>query len=254
MPHYNLPLTWFACAGAGKSDEYVCWTRMQSEAGQPLEAIVKRKERERRSGEGTFFWGIGNAPPVIVKFLARAHLPVRVVFSIMKSNPKHSDAAPSRTVVWRGYIDAHGIERRLPSHVLVTSRGDTASGPKRAHYALICYSDAPLILRRGEGFNPGVYRNAGRNGAPVGASQVTVLLRRVEADHGGSGYEANLTAWLMGSYWVRLTRPLEFSPAKLAVLADYAGLEDADWLDAVASVCGETVLQAYPGAGAGTLI
>ena len=141
-----------ACADAAKREEYVCWTRMQAEGGQPLEAIVERKERERRAGEGTFLWGIGNAPALIAKFLARAHVPVRAVFSIMKSRPRLMDAAPSRTIAWRGYIDAHGIERPLPSHALVTSRGDTASGPKRAHYALVCYSDGPLVLRRGEGF------------------------------------------------------------------------------------------------------
>jgi hypothetical protein len=41
-----------------KSDDVdiICWTRMQSEAGQGLNEIVARKEVERFSGN-SFFWG-----------------------------------------------------------------------------------------------------------------------------------------------------------------------------------------------------
>jgi hypothetical protein len=53
------------------SDELICWTRMQSEAGQQLDAIMSRKELERRAGGGIFFWGVGNPPPRIINELAR---------------------------------------------------------------------------------------------------------------------------------------------------------------------------------------
>lgn len=79
-------------------DEYICWARMQAEAGQGLDEIVARKERERRAGGGTFFWGVGNAPAAIVNVLARAAMPVRAIFSVMKSRPKAVDVSPSRTV------------------------------------------------------------------------------------------------------------------------------------------------------------
>jgi hypothetical protein len=164
---------------AVRHDEYLCWSRMQAEAGQSLEIIVARKEHERRAGNGVFFWGVGNAPPAVGSVLARARLPVRAIFSIMKSRPKLIDAAPTRIVVWRGYIDEEGVERSLPSHALIVSRADSASGPKKLHYALMCYSPEPLVLKRGmESFDPSMFRNAGGTGAPVGNSQVTALLRR----------------------------------------------------------------------------
>jgi hypothetical protein len=151
--------------------EYVCWTRMQAEAGQPLERIIKRKEQERRLGGGVFLWGVGNAPALITNVLARAGVPVRIIFSVMKSKPKDADIAPRSTVVWRSYVDANGAERPLPAHALVTSRGDSTLSMKRVHYALMCRSDEELVLRRGERFDPSAFRNAGESGGPVGASQ-----------------------------------------------------------------------------------
>jgi len=215
-------------------DEYVCWSRMQAEAGQHLEAIVARKEIERSAGSGCFFWGVGNAPAVLSKTFARASVPVRAVFSIMKSKPKPSDLAPSRTVAWRCYIDAHGAERPLPPHALVTSRGDSSGGEKRFHYALMCHSVDPLAIRHGESFDPTAFRNAGGAGAPVGASQVTALLRRVVNDSAIAGYEANISAWLTGSYWVRLTDPVELDATRLALMADGAEHSAAKWCGLVA--------------------
>ena len=197
---------------------YVCWSRMQAEAGQALDLIVARKELERQAGDGIFFWGVGNAPSTAIKALARTSVPVQVVFSVMKSRPKATDAAPSRVVAWRRFVDAHGAERPLPEHALVTSRGDSDGGPKRAHYALVCYSAAPLALVRGQPFDHKAFRNVGGTGAPVGPSQVTALLRRVQEDS-PADYEVNLSACLTGSYWVRLTDPVELDVAKLAKLS-----------------------------------
>ncbi len=217
-------------------DEYICWSRMQAEAGQSLDAIVARKECERQAGAGSFFWGVGNAPAGVANVLARAGIPVRAIFSVMKSRPKPVDVAPSRTVVWRRYIGADGIERQLPAHALVTSRGDSAGGAKRVHYALMCRSDEPLKLRFGERFYPTAFRNAGGTGAPVGSSQVTALLRRVEVDREASDYEVNLSAWLNGGYWVRLTDPLELGTEKLAALANLGNVGPSCWCAAVAAI------------------
>lgn len=103
-------------------EEYVCWSRMQAEAGQGLAAIVARKEREREAGDGLFFWGVGNAPAVMTNALARLNHPVRVVFSIMKGKPKAEDLRPRQTLVWRKYLDTDGVERDLPPNALITSR------------------------------------------------------------------------------------------------------------------------------------
>jgi hypothetical protein len=216
-------------------EEYVCWSRMQTEAGQELEEIIARKELERRAGEGIFLWGVGNPPALVAKVLARARVPVRMIFSIMKSRPKLVDLAPSRTVAWRRYVDAHGAERPLPANALVTSRGDAAGGAKRVHYALMCRSDQPLRIRRGVPFDPSAFRNAGGTGARVGASQVTALLRRTGTDALGTDYEANLSAWLVDSYWVRLTDPIELDQDKLELLSRSAR-QDKGWLDLVERV------------------
>jgi hypothetical protein len=217
-------------------DEYVCWSRIQAEAGQQLDAIMRRKEIERQAGDGCFLWGVGNPPSRMAHVLARAGVPVRAVFSVMKSRPKPIDVAPARTLVWRRYIDLEGAERLLPPNVLVTSRGDSAKGAKRAHYALMCQSAESLAIRHGEQFDPAAFRNVGEAGGPVGASQVTALLRRVADDACPSSYEANFVAQLVGSYWVRLTDPIELDASRLNWLACAIQADTQGWLKTVSMV------------------
>jgi hypothetical protein len=100
----------------------------------------------------------------------------------------------------------------------------------------MCLSEEPLVIRRGELFNPAGFRNAGGTGAPVGASQVTALLRRVSEDPDGSDYEANLSARLTESYWVRLTDLCELDSNKLAMLQTLPELEPEAWCEAVAEI------------------
>jgi hypothetical protein len=241
-------------AAAVEGREYVCWTRMQAEAGESLTAILERKERERSVGRGVFMWGVGNAPPLIVRALARSDIPVTAVFSVMKSRPRSIDTAPPRSLLWRAHIDAHGIERLLPPHALVTSRGDTVSGAKVVHYALMCHSDRPLVLEHGRRFDPRCFRNAAGNHGPVAPSQVTALVRRVQVDHASGDYEANLTVMLTDSYWVRLTDPVELSPAEQALVTRSTRLSDVDRLRLVAELrCGPP-LAAHNSYRQGTLI
>jgi hypothetical protein len=198
---------------------YVCWTRMQAEAGQPLAAILQRKELERRAGRGIFFWGVGNAPSRLCRPLARTGVPVPVVFSVMKSAPKKIDESPTGLLVWNGYVDSEGVERPIPHHVLVTSRSMTGSGPKTVHYALICHSDVPLQLGN-DPFDHRQFRNAGTGGA-IGASQVTALLEpALDAPTTTPEYRQNLVAQLTDSYWVRLTRPAPIKEAELSAVLD----------------------------------
>lgn len=79
-------------------EDFVCWTKMQAEAGQPIETIVARKELERQAGDGMFMWGVGNAPALLINTLARLEQRVPVVFSLMKTKPKAVDLAPSGTL------------------------------------------------------------------------------------------------------------------------------------------------------------
>ena len=218
------------------SAEILCWSRMQTEAGQPLHAIVARKEKERAAGGGLFLWGVGNAPAVATSALARLSRPIPVVFSIMKTKAKAIDVAPARTVIWRRYIDSSGVERPLPLTALVTSRGDSPTRAKKAHYALMCCSNEPLALEYGTPFDHRAYRNAGAAGAPVGASQVTALLKRSRPTSENADYEVNLRAWLSESYWVRLTDPLELNARKILQLSSTEGIAPSDWPDFVAEL------------------
>lgn len=211
--------------------QYLCWTRMQAEAGQDLARIIARKEAERVAGEGLFFWGVGNAPSSLIPSLAKCGVEVPIVFSVMKSRPKRSDVAPSGVVVWNGYVDARGVERPVPNHALVLSRRDSPSGPKKAHYALMCFSAEPLTISRGEPFDHHAFCNASGRGAPVGASQVTALLKPSGTEELAAEYEANMRATLADSYWVRLTSPVELDDPEAIPQPD-----PSSWVDAVAEL------------------
>jgi len=218
----------------------VCWTRMQTEAGQDIRSIIARKELERRAGEGLFFWGVGNAPSRFVKaFVARGE-DVDVVFSQMKSRPKARDVAPEGVLAWRTYFDNDDVERPLPPHVLVTSRLEIGSGTKGVHYALMCRSDDELRLDDLGTFDPSAYRNIGDEGGPVGNSQVTALVVRTRAESPVSDYRINLRARLTGSYWVRLARPCivgeEALTAIISASARAEAIDGGDWIGMVSEI------------------
>jgi hypothetical protein len=210
---------------------------MQSEAGQSLDAILLRKENERRANGGTFYWGVGNAPSTMIGSLSRMESEIPVIFSIMKSRAKIHDSAPSSVVVWRRYIDAQGFERPLPPSALITSRGESGSGARKSkHFALVCNSREPLKIVMGVPFDHRAYRNAGVKGGAIGASQVTALVTPVEVEHQLAEYEANLTATLVEGCWVRLTDPVQLSENQIAIYNTPQALAPSEWRDFVADL------------------
>ena len=226
---------------SSEAREIVCWSRMQAEAGQQLSSILARKELERLACDGLFFWGVGNAPGSEPTRLARLGVPIQAVFSVMKSRPKMQDANASDLNVWRRFIDEHGDERELPDGVLITSRAAPQGARQRSHYALMCRSDERVALRDMGPFNPKAFRNVGGRGAPVGASQVTALLRLFDAGAPDSaGYRTNLRATLTGGYWVKLSDPVRLggqrTKALLGRLDEVAKLALGDWLDLVSAL------------------
>lgn len=152
-----------------------CWTKMGTEAGQTLDAIIRRKELERRAGNGVFAWGIGNSLGTSVD-LARQMSPggnVDVLFTPMKSAPKQTDVAPSQTFLWLSYIECDGRIAALPEHLLITSRGGVS---KKTHYALLCHSDSSIEEEAMESY---IYAASARNLASsnrIGPSQVTSMV------------------------------------------------------------------------------
>lgn len=181
---------------------------MGTEAGQTLGSIFRRKELERLTGKGTFAWGIGNslgsAPG-----LARQQSPsgeVDVLFTPMKSSPKAVDVTPSQICLWLGYHSHDNGIQRLPSHMLVTSRGD---GTKRAHYALICRSESPIGEEVDLGsFDMSEVRNLASDN-PIGASQVTSVVRYSRANSANQKtYRVAFKAKLHAEGFVRLASPV----------------------------------------------
>lgn len=214
-----------------RKEPIICWTRMQSEAGQGLAHIIARKDAERCANAGTFFWGVGNPPPLALASLVHKKKSVPMLFSIMKSRPKIQDSAPERVFAWRRFIDSAGITRPMPDSVLVTSRATARS----YHYALVCYSKRPILLDDLGPFNPAAYRNFGGTGAPIGNSQVTALLQRCNQLIGGDYRIAMVTA-LHRDLWVKLVDPIELTKVECSALNAVKGDSPAMWSRFVSSL------------------
>lgn len=182
-----------------------CWTRFGTEAGEPIEAILARKEAERQANDGIFFWGIGNSVAPALAELVRWVDEPAVLFSPIKSRPRRDDAEPSCVVRWLAAEGLAGEEFDLPTDTYVTSRWDPAR-PTGGHYALVCSSDEPLEIVDAGQLRFGALRNM-RSGAPLGASQVTAVVCREDTGD-GSEYSVAFRAVLAAPYFVRLRRPI----------------------------------------------
>ena len=181
-----------------------CWTRFGTEAGESFASILARKEAERRANDGIFLWGIGNSiGPAVSELVARVDTP-EVLFSPIKSRPRQVDVAPAHVVRWTRAEDLHGRAFDLPSASRVLSRW--TPGRRGAHYALVCASADALELDDRGCLSFGALRNL-RSGARLGASQVTAVVEREEANAGGSEYLVALRAALVAPYFVRLRQP-----------------------------------------------
>jgi len=195
--------------------ECFCWTRFGTEAGQSASQILARKEQERSANRGVFFWGIGNAiGPSMLELLRQTDTP-QALFSPIRSAPRQQDATPSTVVSWNEASTLDGERYQLPHHSLITSRFDHIK-PRSKHYALVCYSEAPLI----PDVAPEQLHFAGlRNlltDRPVGASQVTavVRLRQTLAHETGPTYRVALRVQLRPPYFIVLSTPKPLMPSE----------------------------------------
>ena len=196
--------------------ECFCWTRFGTEAAQSIEQILARKEQERVANDGVFFWGIGNALGPSMNELIRCCREPEVLFSPIKSAARLQDVAPAAVAAWVSGETLAGDEFRLPERSLVTSRHDP-DAPRAAHYALVCFSEGPLIARSsrsGEKLSFSSLSNL-RTGRPIGASQVTAVVRRDEGDPlGAKVYEVAIRARLVYPYFIRLRNPVVLPSVK----------------------------------------
>ncbi len=186
-----------------------CWTRFGTEAAEPIEQILFRKEQERVGNGGVFLWGIGNALGPSMKELTQRVARPEVIFSPIRSAPKARDVDPPAIVSWTAGEGLDGDFFALPVHSRVTSKLDPL-GRKVNHYALVCFSDAPLTPIRNEDKLAFLQLRNLRTGRPVGASQVTAVVQRVvESVTETTMYDVAIRAQLVYPYFVRLLHPVQ---------------------------------------------
>jgi len=212
-----------------------CWTKMGAEAGQGLDSILYRKELERMAGNGSFAWGIGNSLGNSAKLAIQQSKTgeVDVLFTPMKSAPKFADTNPSHLFLWMYYEDASGAVVELPEHILITSRG---SEGKRTHYALLCHSTDKIEASDLGGFNSTNVRNfISMN--PVGASQVTSVVRYQTIDNDDKPYRVSFKAKLHGEGFVKLVNPISINQSLMQMYNEACASETpSDWFNAVANL------------------
>ncbi len=194
-----------------------CWTKMGDEAGQTLSTIIARKEKERKMGEGVFFWGIGtHLGQRMWKFIDSVSEPV-VLFSPMKAKPKRIDRNPERTFIWTAYLDRSGVRHKIPNHVLVTSRSLPNGVAKEKHYALVCRKEESLR----DGVWPSIDSAKLKNyeaKSRLGFSQVTAVVEHLDSEASvGNNYDILFGAELVYPYYVILTDPIEQGIEKMSV-------------------------------------
>lgn len=199
-----------ACASY-EIPQVFCWTKMGAEAGQDLRSILRRKELERQSGDGTFSWGIGTAVGSALDKARSCSGEVQALFTPMKSSAKRCDISPRDVVLWLSYYSANREVVPLPKHMLVTSRQRAPSGAeKRFHYALLCRrKDSLESSPEGSSIDSRLARNFSSE-LPVGASQVTAIVKYAPRHHAPMGgvYHVQFRATLVDEGVVKLAMPV----------------------------------------------
>jgi len=210
---------------------------MQAEAGQPLETILARKDLERFTGNGMFFWGVGNSLRPRIKELIRHTSEPEVFFSPMRSKPKVTDHSPDTVFCWTEYLDLDGRRHELPPHALVLSRGNTPRGMKTLHYALVCHSREPLSMERVGAIDLGHCRNWKSTNLLVGASQVSAVLEHHHLGDCTKQYEVVIRATLVAPFFITLGSPLVVTPDwKQALDSADRSLSPNDWMSFVSEI------------------
>ena len=201
-----------------------CWTRFGTESGELVEDILKRNEAERLAHDGMFLWGIGNSVGPAIRQLVRLEGTPRVLFSPMRSKPKLVDVQPDHVFCWTRATTLEGDAWDMPDGLRVISRGSTAFGHKRSHYALVCRSTASLLSAPETGHRlsyKALVNLSSKN--KLGHSQVTAVVEHsVDAllpEVEGTVYDVGFAAELVYPYFIRLEEPCEVGGAVSSKIA-----------------------------------
>ena len=188
----------------GALPAYFCWTRFGTEAGETIEEILARKEIERVANQGVFLWGIGNSVAAAIRELLALDPEPTVLFSPIKSRPRPVDVSPAEVIEYRVAESLDGHRFALPPTFHV--RGGISSDGARPRYALVCRAGSPLLRTESGSVAPIELVNL-LSGAPLGASQVTAVVRRASSSDDSAGYPIALRAQLVPPYFLRLHDP-----------------------------------------------
>lgn len=186
-----------------------CWTRFGIESGESVDSILSRKENDRKKNDGMFLWGIGNSIGPAIRELVRLEPNPRVVFSPMRAQPKAIDVAPAQVFAWSRASTLDDQEWNIPPGLHVVSRGSTGGGRiKSAHYALVCHSREPLVVRKESvqlQFDSMVNLLSQNK---LGYSQVTSVVELKSCENSGDTcYSVGFQAELVYPYFVKLSDP-----------------------------------------------
>ena len=182
------------------------WSKMGTEAGEPLEDIMHRKEIERQANDGKFVWGIGNSPgDSIVSFMQNAG-PHMAVFTPMISPPKDQDVNCPDKVVWRAYKNRQGGIEPLPPYSFVISRAKAA----RPHCALLCECDEDLRTQCHGKLHTGEFVHYVTCNPKLPPNS-TNMMKKGEG-RSCKPYPIRFVASLYGEGWVKLTDYADISP------------------------------------------
>lgn len=186
---------------------HFCWSKFGTEAGQTIDDIVARKERERVDNGGLFLWGIGNNVGVALRALVQTEKTPYVIFSPILAKPKRIDVQPKAVSKWTRARGLDGLDWPIPKGSLILSRAHSPLGKlKQNHFALVCESEEPLFYRKDLGKLDGRRMVNLLSGAPLGSSQVTSVVEYTPDIVAVNRliYEIRFTARLVNPYFVEL--------------------------------------------------
>jgi hypothetical protein len=147
---------------------FVC-SVVGGDADERLEHIIVRKEAERSTGTGEFWWGLAAAlgPDVEAKAKQNGGTLPALFSKSDKGQIPHSNQIRIWDA-WRSVLhpQQHGC---IPDHIIVTSGYNPNPKNRRTdnHYALVCHSDVKLALGN-HGFCDLKQCQTAKNGKAIG--------------------------------------------------------------------------------------
>ena len=196
--------------------EKFIWTRMNTDGGELLANILRRKNLERESGEGehenTFWWGVGeNKAPAIRDWLVTgANDRPAVCFSKALGKAQQRDENPESCLLWTTYqifdvgTGRYSTETHVvPKHVIVSS------GKRENYYALVCLARRKLEMSCTVELYGSHLRNLNR-GKKLGqhlarSPQTTCVVEYTKKGEGAGGpYLCHMLAQSIHPYFVKM--------------------------------------------------